>query len=90
MTELELYKWVNEWNPEWRWDIRDTGREKSKEDVILWVSVNALEYFVKLLPDSLLDEEGIEVRLQDKCIAIWASDICDHCDIKMENVFPRE
>jgi len=85
MTELELYKWIQEHEPEWRWDIN-----KSEEDVVIWVSTYALESFMKLLPSGLFDEGGIEVRLVDRYIAIWASDICDYCGIEMGNVFSKK
>lgn len=87
MTELDLFKWIKDWEPEHRWDLNgETGRE----DVIIWVSVHALESFLKLTPYSLFDEGGIECRLQHNHIAIWASDVCDSFDIKIENIFKKE
>lgn len=86
MTELEFYKWVRQWEPEWRWDINSATK---KDDVIIWVSVYALESFLKLLPSTLFDEGGIECRLQDSSIAIWASDICYHCGIDIEKIFEK-
>jgi hypothetical protein len=87
MTELELFRWIKEWEPEYRWDINGSTNE---EDVIIWISIYALPSFLALLPYSLFDEGGIEVRLQDKAIAIWASDICYPLDIIAVNVFPKE
>lgn len=86
MTELDLFKWVQEWEPEWRWDINGAT---NSEDVILWVSIPSLKWFMDLLPYSLFDEGGIEVRLLDASIALWASDICSPFGIKTENVFPK-
>jgi hypothetical protein len=86
MSELELYKWVQEHDPEYRWDINGASK---KEDVIMWISIYSLESFFKLLPYTVFDDGGIEARLQDKCVAIWASDICDHCGIDMEKIFEK-
>lgn len=85
MTELDLYKWLQEHEPEWRW--ADNNKE---EDVIVWISTYALESFMKLLPSSIFDEGGIEVRLVDRYVAVWASDICDYSSIPIENVFPKQ
>lgn len=86
MTELEFYKWVNEHNIEYRWD-----RRGSSEDVIMWVYVHNLDSLFEMLSSpSLFDEGGIEVRLQEKCVAIWASDICGHWDLNLENIFGKD
>ena len=87
MTELEFYKWIKDFDPEWRWD---RNGQTNKEDVIIWITVNGLESFCNLLPYSLLSEGGIEVRLQEKCIAIWASDVLNHFNIPLENIFEKE
>jgi hypothetical protein len=86
MTELDLYKWVEEWNPEHRWDMNGS----KKDDVIIWISLHSLESFMKLLPFSLFEEGGIEVRLLSDSIAIWASDICDPLDLDIKNIFPKD
>lgn len=87
MQELDLFKWVNEWNPQWRWD---TNSITKKDDVIIWISLHSLESFMKLLPYRLFAEGGIDVRLQDQAIVIWASDICDPFDIEPSRVFPKD
>lgn len=88
MTELDFYKWVKSHDPEYRWATNETSK---KEDVIIWISVYALESFLKMLPyASLFDEGGIEVRLQKEGIAIWASDILDPFGIELEKIFEKE
>lgn len=87
LTELELYKWVVAYEPEYRWDKNGAN---GKEDVIVWVTFWALDSFCKLFPYSLFDEGGIEVRLQDRCIVIWASDFCGYMGIELENIFKKE
>lgn len=86
MTELDLFKWINEWQPEWRWD---TNGESKKDDVIIWISVHAIDSFFDLLPYSLFEESSIDAKLCDKSIAIWASEICYPLDIELERVFPK-
>lgn len=87
MKELDLFKWVNEWEPEWRWDTNSASKQ---DDVIIWISIHALESFFNLLPYSLFDEGSIEARICDRSIAIWASDICYPFDIDVERVFPKQ
>jgi hypothetical protein len=87
MTELDLYKWVTSFEPEWRWD---TNPDTKHPDVILWISVYAIESFLNLLPNTVLDEGGVSARLVDKNIAVWMSEICEECDINMENVFEKD
>lgn len=87
MTELDLFKWVQEWQPEWRWDTNGSSNE---DDVIIWLSIYSLESFQKLLPAGSFDDGGIEARLQDRHVVIWARDICDYSGIKIENVFPKD
>ena len=87
MTELDFYKWVKEFEPEYRWD---KNPESKLDDVLIWISISSLEWFYKLLPAILFDEGGIEARLVDNSVAIWASDICDPLGIDIENVFPKD
>jgi hypothetical protein len=87
MTELQLFKWVKEWEPEYRWDTND---ETKQADVILWFSVYAIESFYKLLDPSLFnDGGGLDARLVSNSIAIWMGEICDYFGIEIENVFPK-
>ena len=85
MTELDFYKWVNENNPEYRWSTNG-----NKDDVILWINFWQIKYFMELLSSpGLFDEGGIEVRLQETAIAIWASDILDYFGIELEKIFDK-
>jgi hypothetical protein len=86
MTELDFYKWVQEWQPEYRWQHREGQKE---QDVIFWVNKYSFDEFIDLLPDNLFSESGIECTLINKSIAIWASDILEPLDIKIENIFPQ-
>jgi hypothetical protein len=87
MTELDLFKWVKEWEPEHRWDVNSETRQ---DDVILWISIYAIESFYKLIDPSIFnDGGGLDARLVDKHIAIWMAEICDYFGIEKENVFPK-
>lgn len=87
MTELDLYKWVQKWEPEWRWELNDETKEP---DVVLWISIYSIESFYEINGDYIFSEGGISARLVDKSIAIWMSSICDHYAIDLEKVFPKE
>ena len=83
MTELDLYQWIEDHNCEWQWDyVTD-----KKNDGILWIPVYCLESFCSLIGFYVLQSGGVECRLQDKCIAIMASEFCRSHDINLENVF---
>lgn len=85
MTELDFYKWVKENDPEYKWSAHN-----GNEDVILWINFWHIPSLVKLLnSSSLFDDGGIEVRLQEHGIAIWASDILDHFGIELEKIFDK-
>jgi hypothetical protein len=85
MTELDFYKWVNKWQPEWQWDIND-----GYQDVLMWISIYSIESFYDLLPYSSFCEGGISARLVDKTIAIWAREILHPFNISLEKVFTKE
>jgi hypothetical protein len=87
MTELDFFKWVNENQPEYRWD---SNLASNKEDVILWINFYHIKSFMQLLSaPGLFDEGGIEVRLQQDAIAIWASDVLDYFGIELEKIFDK-
>lgn len=82
MTELQLYKWVNEWEPEWRWE---------GDEVIMWIRDFLIESFLKLFDPAVFnDGGGLDARLTGQYVAIVINDVCDYFGIKIENVFPRE
>lgn len=88
MTELDFYKWVIEYEPEYRWSHNGASNH---EDVIIWVPFYNLKSLVQVISSSSLFEEGgIEVRFQESCIAIWASDICDYFGVDLEKIFRKD
>ena len=81
MTELELYKFINDNDIEYHWH---------EDDVILFVNFYLLNDFTKLLGYNMLDEEGIICHLKESYIAIWMFSICEHFDIVLGNIFKKE
>ena len=83
MTELELYKYVNDNGIEWH--RRDND---GTPDVVIFPLIFQVDEFYKLIR-SMIDE-GIECRLMDGYFAFWMKDICEYYDIDMEKVFCGE
>lgn len=82
MTELELYKFINDNNIDWHKQDND-----GTEDVIVFPSFRQIDTFKKILPPCLFDEGGIECRMRDGYFAIWMKDICEYCGVELEKVF---
>lgn len=85
MTELDLFKWVQEKEPEWRWQFNE---ETNKEDVLLLPFSFHFESFSKLV-DAACDEEGVECRIKGDYFVLWMGDLCDYFGIDIENIFPK-
>lgn len=82
MTELELYKFINENNIEWcKQDNNGT------EDVLIFPSFYEMKAFKNLLPSSIFDGGGIECTMMDGYFCFWMKDICENYGLKLENVF---
>lgn len=81
MTELELYKFIEESGSETRYD---------GDKAIIWVDHFNIEDFVTLIGQGILDEGGIDVRLQGNYIAVDMNEICEYHGVEIENVFKQE
>lgn len=81
MTELELYKFINDNGVEWH-----RHENEGKDDVIILPYIFELGDFDKLVSNYDTDE-GIEVRLKNGYAAIWMRDICEYFGIDMNRVF---
>ena len=82
MTELSLYKF-----------IEDSGSMTSYdgEKAIIWVYHFNLDDFVELIGTNvLLDDGGLEIRLQEHHLAIEMNDICEYNNIELEKVFKKD
>lgn len=81
MTELELYKYINDNNIEWH-----RHDNNGNPDVIILPYIFELEEFANLIT-SYTDDEGMDCRLKGKYIGIWMQDICQYYEIDMDKVF---
>lgn len=80
MTELQLYKFVQEKEIDWRGD-----------KLLLWITPHYLSEFAELVGDDYLCEGGEQVfLLPDGVIAIELNDICECFEIEPTNILPRE
>ena len=77
MTELDLYKFIEESGSDTSFD---------GENAIIWVYHFNIDDFAKLIGIHLLDEGGIEVRLQETYIACDLKEICEYHDIDVANL----
>jgi|SRR5579875_201584 len=72
MTELELYKFVQGKEIDWRGD-----------KLILWIDSDSLAEFAEMLGDNYLSEGDVQVTLlQEGLIAIELNDICECFEIE--------
>ena len=83
MTELELYKYINDNNIEWHRQDND-----GTPDIIIFPYIFHINEFNKLVR-SILDD-GIECRMRDGYFAFWMKDICDYYGIDIDKVFCGE
>lgn len=81
MTELELYKFVEENGIEFHWN---------GDDVYMFVDCRDTKDFTELLGSGILDESGIECRMKEGYFCFEMKDICDYFGIELENVFKKE
>lgn len=84
MTELQLYKFVNDNNLEYHW-----YEHEGRQDVILFIPHYALDKFTSLIKHNL-EEEGMEVTLKDCYICVWMYDLCENNDIHLTDIFKPE
>jgi hypothetical protein len=85
MTEVQLYKFINDNNIEWH-----RHKNEGTEDVIILPTLRESIDFVNMLDYCQLDEDGIECRLKKGYLAIWMLEICEYYGIEIENIFKGE
>lgn len=81
MTELELYKFINDNSIEIDW---------RGENLYVWIPFYRLEEFTELLGCDNFAEGGEDVYLQYDCICIDLVDVCDRYDIDHNNILERD
>lgn len=81
MTELELYKYINDNAIEWRRQDND-----GTPDVMIFPNFYQLEAFYELISNHNI-AEGIPILLKNGYAAIWMNDICDCFGIYIDRIF---
>jgi len=83
MTELQLFKFIQENKPEWHWE-----KNEGEDDVILFLYHWDLEEFGELIKDAIEEYPTICYFKANYC-CFWMKSICDYFGIEIENVFPK-
>jgi hypothetical protein len=86
MTELQLYKFINDHECEWRWE--DDGH------LIIFVNWFWLKEFCQMLGRNIFDNDGLPCE-QHLCadgeVCLYKfENILDYFGIEPENVFPKD
>lgn len=87
MTELDLYKFINDNVLEYHWI--PVG-ESDRMDVILFVENHVIREWHRLLCDSIFDEEGLDCVMKDGYFCFYMEQICEYHEVLMEDVFPKD
>ncbi|QNB48188.1 hypothetical protein BR63_19085 [Thermanaerosceptrum fracticalcis] len=79
MTELQLYKFCQDKEIEWR-----------EDRLILWIPYSDIEEFVKMIGYDYFSDVGIDVCLLYNCIAVELNEICADFEIDPENILEKD
>jgi hypothetical protein len=80
MTELQLCKFINDNDIEYRWD---------NKKLTIFVDFHMLMNFTNLIGIHYFYENPIECYLRQAYLCIEMNDICEKSDIKLENIFKK-
>ena len=86
MTELKLYKFLNDHELEYRWEIYET----KNNEFLVWIPFYLLEDFTEMIGYDYLSEGGINVNLQESYICLNIFDIAEYHEIELENILKKE
>jgi len=83
MTELELYKFIKDNDPEIHWH---------GDRLLVFLSYYELKEFQDLLREktSVFDEDSVEVNMRDTYFVIDLVPICEWNDIDPKNIYSEE
>lgn len=80
MTELDLYKFVQDKEVSWQGN-----------SLILWINPSEVEDFAELIDRCSADDGGYDCKVQhDGTIVMELDMLCDEYDIDPENILPKE
>lgn len=78
MKELDLYKFIQSHNVEYHW---------LENDVMMFVNVWNIEEFLKMLPNGIFDDSGVECIAKQGYFVFMMQTICSYCDIELDRIF---
>ena len=84
MTELDLYKFIQQNDIEYRWQDNNGLR-----DVMVWIYIIDLSIFHDLINFDY-SESGIDCTLVQEHVCFWMDDICKYHDVDMKKVFGED
>lgn len=84
MTELQLYKYINDNNIEWHWQDND-----GTPDVLIFPYTFQLEGFNNMISHYDSDE-GVIAHLKNGYACIWMGSLCEYFDIDINKVFEKK
>ncbi len=85
MNALELKKFIEELNIDWRWE-----NNNGEEDVIIFPYDFQFEAFLKLVTPNSLDDHELVIIIKDGYFAVWMNDLCDYYNFDLEDVFKKK
>lgn len=86
MTELELYKFINDNGIEYHYY---NCYDKNKK-IMMFVNIYDIDEFNKLLGKRIMEEEGINCVMKYGYFCFEMIEICEYFDIVPENVFTKK
>ena len=78
MTELELYKFINENCIEYHWH---------ENNVFMFIPIYIIEEFATLFSESFFDESELKCTFRNDYFCFEMQDICDFYGMDMKKVF---
>jgi len=82
MTELELYKFINDNNVEYHCN--------NENEIFAFVHILDIKDFNELLGESIMDEEGIMCTMKYGYFCFEMVEICEYFGIEPKNIFINE
>ena len=81
MTELQLYKFINDNDVEYHWHDKKC---------IVFINTWNIEEFNNLFDYNIFDDDGIECHMKNTYFCFEIVDICEYYGINPENIFTNK
>lgn len=86
MTELELYKFLNENNIEHHWE-----KDRNRNDIFLvWIPFDLIKEFTSMVGSDYLSAGGTGANLQEDFICLDISEIAEYHEVELQNILKKE